>query len=99
MRSDQANEVAKQLVQLYRSTCLGRRHSVASIWRLQRVSIMCTSKLLKFKFSKGLYVHSVYRPNPHTHIGLKKYKQNTKSTISLLATKATTKIIVIIMKV
>ena len=26
VQSDYANEVAKQLVQLYRSTCLGRRH-------------------------------------------------------------------------
>jgi hypothetical protein len=46
MRSDQAIEVAKQLVQLYRSTFLGRCNSIAFIWRLQRVSIMCTSKLI-----------------------------------------------------
>jgi hypothetical protein len=51
MRSDQANEVAKQLVQLYRSTCLGRRHPIDFMWRLQRVSIMCTFKVIKFKFA------------------------------------------------
>jgi hypothetical protein len=85
MRPDQANEVAKQLVQFYRSTYLGIRHSVASICRLQRVCTMCTSKVIKFKVAQGLYVHSVY--HTHTHFTITKINWLTMFKFKPLKTK------------